>query len=64
MIQGFSLPTSAPKGVEVSVANQGTAFKFHRMGRVEVGSTVEVRRSEAVVGVEEGAVVRVEKLQK
>jgi hypothetical protein len=31
---------------------------------VEVGSTVEVRRSEAVVGVEEGAVVQVEKLQK
>nr|ODN79211.1 allantoicase [Cryptococcus depauperatus CBS 7841] len=31
VIQGFSLPTSAPKGVHVNIANQGTAFKFHRL---------------------------------
>ncbi|WWD18333.1 allantoicase [Kwoniella shandongensis] len=35
VIQGHSLPTSAPKGVPVTIANQGTAFKFHRLGKVE-----------------------------
>ncbi|KAK8858443.1 allantoicase [Kwoniella newhampshirensis] len=35
VIQGHSLPTSAPKGTPVTIANQGTAFKFHRIGRVE-----------------------------
>ncbi|WRT67625.1 allantoicase [Kwoniella shivajii] len=34
VIQGFSLPTSAPKGIPVTMANQGTAFKFHRMGKI------------------------------
>jgi len=34
VIQGFSLPHSAPKGKHVTVANQNTAFKFHRMGTV------------------------------
>ncbi|WVQ72811.1 allantoicase [Cryptococcus sp. DSM 104548] len=31
VIQGFSLSTSAPKGINVNIANQGTAFKFHRL---------------------------------
>lgn len=35
VIQGFSLPTSAPKGIDATIANQGTAFKFHRMAKVE-----------------------------
>ncbi|ORX40249.1 allantoicase [Kockovaella imperatae] len=35
VIQGFSLPTSAPKGSHVTIANQGTAFKVHRMLKVE-----------------------------
>jgi allantoicase len=35
VIQGFDLDTSAPKGIDVSIANQGTAFKFHRMAKVE-----------------------------
>ena len=34
VIQGFSLPTSAPKGIDVTTANQGTATKFHRLGKV------------------------------
>ena len=34
VIQGYSLPHSAPKGTPVTVANQNTAFKFHRMGTV------------------------------
>ena len=34
VIQGFSLPTSAPKGIHVTTANQGTAMKFHRMANI------------------------------
>ncbi|OWZ72791.1 allantoicase [Cryptococcus neoformans] len=33
VVQGFSLPTSAPKGIHVNIANQGTAFKFHRLAK-------------------------------
>ncbi|ORY21974.1 galactose-binding domain-like protein [Naematelia encephala] len=35
VIQGFSLASSAPKGIHVNVANQGTAFKFHRLAKIE-----------------------------
>ncbi|KAK4688521.1 allantoicase, partial [Tremellales sp. Uapishka_1] len=35
VIQGFSLPTSAPKGTSVNIANQGTAYKFHRMAKIK-----------------------------
>ena len=34
VIQGFSLDTSAPKGIQVTKANQGTAMKFHRIGDI------------------------------
>ncbi len=34
VIQGFSLPTSAPKGIDATMANQNTAFKFHRLAKV------------------------------
>ncbi|KAL1408127.1 Allantoicase [Vanrija albida] len=35
VIQGWSSDTSAPKGIPVIVANQGTAFKFNRLAKVE-----------------------------
>jgi allantoicase len=35
VIQGFSFQSSAPKGTDVTIANQGTAFKFHRLAKVE-----------------------------
>jgi allantoicase len=35
VVQGFSFGSSAPKGIHVTVANQGTAAKFHRMVNVK-----------------------------
>ena len=35
VIQGYSFPSSAPKGTDVSIANQGTAAKFHRLAHVK-----------------------------
>lgn len=35
VIQGFSLPTSSPKGNDATIANQGTAAKFNRLGKVK-----------------------------
>ncbi|WWC70605.1 allantoicase [Kwoniella pini CBS 10737] len=35
VIQGWSYPSSAPKGVAVTTANQGTATKFHRVGKIK-----------------------------
>jgi allantoicase len=35
VIQGYSFKSSAPKGTDVTVANQGTAFKFNRLAKVE-----------------------------
>jgi allantoicase len=35
VIQGFDLPTSAPKGIKVALANQGTAWKINRLAKVE-----------------------------
>jgi allantoicase len=35
VIQAYSLPSSAPKGTDVSIANQGTAAKFHRLAHVK-----------------------------
>lgn len=35
VIQAHSFPSSAPKGTDVSVANQGTAAKFHRLAHVK-----------------------------
>lgn len=35
VIQAFGLPTSAPKGTKVSIANQGTAFKYHKLAPVK-----------------------------
>lgn len=34
VIQGWDLPSSAPKGIPVTTANQGTAAKFHRLADV------------------------------
>lgn len=34
VIQAHSFPSSAPKGTDVSIANQGTAAKFHRLAHV------------------------------
>lgn len=34
VIQGFGLPTSAPKGIATTVANQGTAHKYHKLAPV------------------------------
>ena len=64
VIQGFSLDTSAPKGVEVSIANQGTAFKFHRLAKVQAGDQVEVERQEPVYDVTNGLTVSVDTLVK
>lgn len=35
VIQAHSFPSSAPKGTDVSIANQGTAAKFHRLAHVK-----------------------------
>jgi allantoicase len=35
VIQAYSFPSSAPKGTDVSIANQGTAAKFHRLAHVK-----------------------------
>jgi allantoicase len=35
IIQGFSLASSNPKGVDVSVANQSSAAKFHRLAKIQ-----------------------------
>jgi allantoicase len=34
VIQAYSFPSSAPKRTDVSIANQGTAAKFHRLAHV------------------------------
>ncbi|WVF69308.1 allantoicase [Kwoniella sp. CBS 6097] len=34
VIQGFSFSSSAPKGIPTTTANQGTASKFHRLGKI------------------------------
>ncbi len=31
VIQAWAIPNSAPKGIRVTSANQGTAFKFHKL---------------------------------
>lgn len=64
VIQGFSLPTSAPKGIEVSVANQGTAAKFHRMALVDSSAKVCVERHDAVLDVSAGGVFEVKEMVK
>ncbi|OCF43935.1 allantoicase [Kwoniella heveanensis CBS 569] len=35
VIQGYSFSSSAPKGIPTTTANQGTASKFHRLGKIE-----------------------------
>ncbi|WWC88844.1 allantoicase [Kwoniella dendrophila CBS 6074] len=35
VIQGYSFSTSAPKGISTTSANQGTATKFHRLGKIK-----------------------------
>ena len=35
VIQAYSFASSAPKGTDVSLANQGTAAKFHRLAHVK-----------------------------
>ncbi|MDN8923956.1 ureidoglycolate lyase, partial [Staphylococcus aureus] len=35
VIQAWDKNTSAPKGIQVNIANQGTAFKFNRLAKVE-----------------------------
>lgn len=35
VIQAFSVPTAAPRGIAKTTANQGTAGKYHKMARVE-----------------------------
>jgi allantoicase len=35
VIQAYSFASSAPKGTDVSIANQGTAAKFHRLAHVK-----------------------------
>ncbi|WVQ80557.1 allantoicase [Cryptococcus sp. DSM 104549] len=74
VIQGFSLPTSAPKGVHVNVANQGTAAKFHRLGRVSEtyapgllqkgGVHVGAVKAQSKLEVKDGAQIKVELLER
>ena len=74
VVQGFSLPTSAPKGKSVTVANQGTAAKYHRMAHIgntyEPGSLVRggpyagVTRAESKLDISKGAKVVVETLER
>lgn len=74
VIQGFSLPHSAPKGTHVTVANQNTAFKFHRMGTiadsylpgalVKGGAYVAVTRSGSRLDTKNGAQVPVTTLER
>lgn len=47
VIQGFSLPTSSPKGIPVTTANQGTASKFHRLSVLpENEATISVQKTD------------------
>jgi len=67
VIQGYSLPSSAPKGIDVTVVNQGTASKFHRLGQVKEtyaqgllkrgGLYIACTRSEKRLDVKDGAEV-------
>jgi allantoicase len=64
VIQGFGLSTSSPKGVLATIANQGTAAKYHKLARVEQdydpkelvkgGTSISVVRAEAQKVVGEG----------
>jgi allantoicase len=74
VIQGFSFDSSAPKGTSVTIANQGTAFKFHRMANVSEtyekgalvrgGPYVAVTRSDSRLEVKYGAEVPVTVLER
>lgn len=74
VIQGFSLPTSAPKGKHVTVANQGTAAKFHRMGAINEtyqpgalvrgGYYIAATRAESKLDISKGATVTVTTLER
>ena len=74
VIQGYSLPTSSPKGIDATTANQGTAAKFHRMARVEEtypagllkrgGLHVSVTRSPSRLDISQGAVFPVTMLER
>ena len=48
----------------MSIANQGTAFKFHRLAKVQAGDQVEVERQEPVYDVTNGLTVSVDTLVK
>ncbi|RXK38566.1 allantoicase [Tremella mesenterica] len=68
VLQGFSLPTSAPKGINVTIGNQGTASKCHRMAifseeEVKKGVTVRAVSSLFVSAAEKGAAVNVTHLE-
>ena len=69
VVQGFSFASSAPKGTHVTVANQGTASKFHRLAMfpdeaVKAGLKVEAIRVEATTEVSAGSTFDVSQLQR
>ncbi|WWC62399.1 allantoicase [Kwoniella dejecticola CBS 10117] len=74
VIQGWSFPSSAPKGVAVTTANQGTATKFHRVGKIkesypegvgkEGGVTVGSVKASNRLDIAEGAKIKVELLER
>ncbi|WVW84486.1 allantoicase [Kwoniella bestiolae CBS 10118] len=74
VIQGYSFPSSAPKGINVTTANQGTAAKFHRLGKIEEtylegvgkpgGSFVGCVKAESRLDVGEGKRMKVELLER
>ncbi|KAK6908360.1 allantoicase [Kwoniella mangroviensis CBS 8507] len=74
VIQGYSFPSSAPKGINVTVANQGTAAKFHRLGKIEEtypegvgkpgGSFVGCVKAQSRLEVRNGAKMKVELLER
>jgi allantoicase len=74
VIQGYSFPSSAPKGIHVTTANQGTASKFHRLAKIthsypdgmlkRGGMYIGSVRSESRLDIKDGKKLPVETLER
>ncbi|TXT13405.1 hypothetical protein VHUM_00772 [Vanrija humicola] len=64
VIQAWDRDTSAPKGIQVNIANQGTAFKFNRLAKVEETVALACMRAGPQYDVRNGATIPVVKLER
>jgi allantoicase len=59
VVQGWDGKKRSPAGVHVTEANQGTAFKFHRLAELPQGASITHERRSAQADARSGASVRV-----